>query len=127
MSKWPEGLGIKETDDGFIIARTNQGVSSEFHMSFAEILGFTDTILAWKSRYLEQLQVKSGQVQPVAVVPVDRFGIGHNALKTDVLLSLRTLSGEQTVFSIPPLLAEQIGKEIPLVLAAMAEDDQAPS
>jgi hypothetical protein len=127
MSKFPEGLGIKEEDGGFTLARTINGVSTEVFLSFEETLGFMNTISSWKARHLEQLQVKSGQVQPVVVSQVARFGIGHNALKTDVLLSLAVPTGEQTMFSIPPDLAQGIATQIPLVLAAMVEDEQTPS
>jgi hypothetical protein len=127
MSKFPEGLGIKEEDAGFTLARTVDGVSSEFTMSFAEVMGFMDTIASWKNRHLQHLQVGSGQVQPVVATPIARFGIGHNALKTDVLLSFAAPAGGQTMFSIPQVLAEQLAAELPQVLIAMSEEEQKPS
>jgi len=84
MTKYPEGLGIKEEDAGFTLARTTNGVSTTFFLSSEEVTGFMKTISSWNARRLQHLQVKSGQVQPVIASPITRFGIGHNALKTDV-------------------------------------------
>jgi hypothetical protein len=123
MTKWPEGVGVKQDDTGITLARTTNGVSSEFFLSPEEAFGFMGTIATLRDRILQQSQAKSGQVQPIVSLPVAQVRVLPNALGTDVLLTFAVPSGEQTTFSLPLYIADHVATEIRAALAEMPPSD----
>lgn len=111
-------LDIKETEEGYVLTRTDGAGTITMPLSIPDLLRLTQSAAGLRQRAEARLQPTGTGAEAIFVSPLAGVQIEWDSLRTGVILALRGQGGARTFFQASPDLAQQMVARLQEVLSA---------
>jgi hypothetical protein len=115
-------LDFEERGDSWALVRVSDGQRSEMMLSDEDVLTMFQSIPSMTTRILAKLS-RTG-VTPRATTPVTRVDVETDLHKSDVVLTMYALNGDQMSFVLPPQVASFLVERL---IECVAEIEASPT